>query len=257
MLLGNYNVFQKSCGRFTSGSSLSDDRGAWNKSGSIRNRYVGWASLDKKAALPGGYLPGYSWSWAISSGGMSCRILDASGTVSSANLAGELNGVANLTGTGNITNALATLIVSAVAALTGTGNITNANIQAVLAAVAALTGSGTISTATLIALGTLAASVSGSGDTSSTLTATGELTSDISSVGEVLSTANVGDAVWQTLLEAGFDASRILRIVAAASAGKSSGGPDAPVFRNLGDTADMIIGVADGNGNRTSATYGS
>jgi hypothetical protein len=44
-----------------------------------------------------------------------------------------------------------------------------------------------------------------------------------------------------------------LRIVLAAVAGKTSGGPATQVFRNLADTADRLTTVADGSGNRTSA----
>lgn len=255
MLIGNYNVLQKSCGRFTSGSSLSDDRGAWGKNGALRGRYVGWAGLDAKSALPDGYQPSYAWSWAKSSGGMSCR-MTASSSMSGSGAMG-LNAQADLTGTGDITNALATLIVSASADLTGSGTISNANLLATLAASANLTGSGDVTAASLTALGWASAGLTGTGTTNATLTGIGELSADITVTGDLLSTANVGDAVWQTLIEAGYDASRVLRIIAAATAGKSSSGPDTPIFRNLGDTEDMISGTADGNGNRTAATYGA
>lgn len=65
------------------------------------------------------------------------------------------------------------------------------------------------------------------------------------------------NAVWAKALETGFTADRILRIVASAVAGKVSGGPGSPVFRNLQDNADVITGTADANGNRTAATYGA
>lgn len=64
-------------------------------------------------------------------------------------------------------------------------------------------------------------------------------------------------ATWAEVLETGFDASRILRIIAAATAGKLTGEPGSPVFRNLADTQNQITGVADTNGNRQTATYGS
>lgn len=62
--------------------------------------------------------------------------------------------------------------------------------------------------------------------------------------------------VWNMVLEAGFTADRILRIIAAAVAGKVSGGPASPVFRNLGDTQDQVAGTADADGNRTPSSYG-
>lgn len=67
----------------------------------------------------------------------------------------------------------------------------------------------------------------------------------------------VADAVWAKALETGFSADRILRIVAAAVAGKVSGGPGSPVFRNLQDTGNVVTGTADSQGNRTAASYGA
>jgi hypothetical protein len=58
-------------------------------------------------------------------------------------------------------------------------------------------------------------------------------------------------------VETGFTLRRALRIIAAGVAGKSSGGPGSPVFRNLGDTADQITGTADTDGDRSAATYGA
>lgn len=67
----------------------------------------------------------------------------------------------------------------------------------------------------------------------------------------------MGIAPWTEVLETGFSASRILRIIAAATAGKVTGEPGSPVFRDLQDANNMITGTADANGNRSAATYGS
>jgi hypothetical protein len=71
------------------------------------------------------------------------------------------------------------------------------------------------------------------------------------------STASIVDAVLDDELEAGFSVARTLRIIAASTAGKVTGGPDGPIFRNLSDTANQITGVATEDGNRTTATYGT
>ena len=71
------------------------------------------------------------------------------------------------------------------------------------------------------------------------------------------STASIVDAVMDDELETGFSVARTLRIIAASTAGKVTGGPDGPVFRNLSDTANQITGVATEDGNRTTATYGT
>jgi len=70
-----------------------------------------------------------------------------------------------------------------------------------------------------------------------------------------------GDApsvqVWSNVLEPGFTADRILRIIAAAVAGKTTDTPTSFVARNLADTQNQINGVVDPSTGRTSATYGS
>lgn len=58
-------------------------------------------------------------------------------------------------------------------------------------------------------------------------------------------------------VESGHTLRRAIRIIAAAVAGKSSGGAGGFTARNLGDTADQITGTADGSGNRTAASYGA
>ena len=210
--------------------------------------------------------------------------LVGSGTITNANAAAVLSAVAALTGSGDITNATGALILVLVAALLGSGDITNADGIAVLNGIAALVGSGDISNANINALGILQSVLSGSSSVSLTIAAIGELISSITVTGSTLTTANVADAVWNalaaqyngpgtlgqllndsgssgnpwdTLIDAGFSAQQILRIIAAAVAGKSSGGPATPVFRNVADTKDQISGTADTSGNRINITYGS
>ena len=65
---------------------------------------------------------------------------------------------------------------------------------------------------------------------------------------------DVATAVWASLLDGAFSASDIMRINAAVSAGKTSGQPTAPVFRDLNDTVNRVVGTVDTNGNRTAVT---
>jgi hypothetical protein len=58
-------------------------------------------------------------------------------------------------------------------------------------------------------------------------------------------------------LEAGFDVGRALRVIAAAVAGKTTGGPAGFTARNLSDTEDQIVGTATSDGNRTPTSYGA
>lgn len=66
----------------------------------------------------------------------------------------------------------------------------------------------------------------------------------------------VAEAVLAAEVHTGFSFARMVRTIAAAVAGKTTGGPGGFVARNLPDTADQITGAADADGNRTSASYG-
>lgn len=66
--------------------------------------------------------------------------------------------------------------------------------------------------------------------------------------------ASLAAKVWTQILESGFSAERILRILASVAAGKN--GATENDFRNLSDTQDQVNGTVAG-GKRTAATYGS
>lgn len=263
MLIGNGIRLASSNPMRTMGgaSAFNIERSNYGRNGAMNNFYAGdatveaGASIANKSAFPVGYVDPYCWHPAMKSGGMACRVIAGTGEVTSANGANGYNIDADLTGTGDVTEAIGALIVSAVASLTGSGEVTAASMAGIIEAAASLTGSGEVAAA-IGAIVEMVAGLTGEGTVSAEATAKGSMASEITVTGDLLSTANVGDAVWSTLLEAGFTASQIVRIVAAATAGASSGGPSSPVFRNLGDTDDMISGTADSNGNRSSITYG-
>jgi hypothetical protein len=54
--------------------------------------------------------------------------------------------------------------------------------------------------------------------------------------------------------ETGYTVRQALRLIAAVLCGKASGGPTNVIFRNLGDTANRVVTIADGNGNRSTVT---
>ncbi|MBL8756330.1 MAG: hypothetical protein JNK15_23755 [Planctomycetes bacterium] len=249
VLLGRFSSLLKSPGRLFCGVT-STLPGNWNNPGAVRNRWVGWAGLNKTLAHPVGYNPEYSIYDAPSSGGIaSTGLVVGDGGVTSGNLAGGLNGDAALVGTGDITNAACGLIVSAVAALVGSGSI-SASMVASLQAVAGLAGSGDL-TGSLGALAGLAASLAGSGATSATAGASGSMQAGIVVTGDLLNTANVGSAVWASLLEGSYSAADILRILAAIAAGKTDITGSTVTFRDLNDIADRVVAAMTGS-ERTS-----
>lgn len=77
-------------------------------------------------------------------------------------------------------------------------------------------------------------------------------------IDDIPTSAQIRDAVFARTMETGFDFDRMIRIVAAAVAGKVTGSPGLPVFRNLADTIDQITGTAVASGDRDPVpTYGA
>ena len=262
MLLGNYSVLSKSPGRFLAGSTTSVEgqvRSNWNKSGMQRARIVqdrgGSSTALYKYAEPTGYYQPYTWMFPQTSGEIgSTKFITGSGTVASGNLAGGLNAVAPLTGAGDISSAVAALIVSAVANLTGSGTVSSAALNAIQNAIASLTGSGDAS-ATILAKGIILAAIVGTGTTGgSTISASGVLAAGIKAYTD-LTAQGAADAVWAQILETGYSAEDILRLFAAALAGKVSGAAGPTItFRDINDTIDRIVADVDSSGNRTTVT---
>lgn len=195
-----------------------------------------------------------------------------------ADLVPTLNGAIDFTGTGDLT-AEAALVISMAIAMTGSGTL-SASIVGLLNMSIDLEGSGDLS-ADLFGIASMLIALEGSGDLDATIAAYGNMEIDIVVTGTGLTTANVGQAVWSALaasndeagtmgeklndagsaanpwteiIESGYTAAEILRILASVAAGKSSGQPTSPVFRDLGDTKDRVSGTVDGSGNRTNVT---
>lgn len=70
-LIGNRSVYNKSPGRFLSGTAISGDRSSFSKHGMIRNSYQ---SLNAKAAIPCGYQSPGAWVMAKTAGGLSSHL---------------------------------------------------------------------------------------------------------------------------------------------------------------------------------------
>lgn len=233
------------------------------------------AVLDTAAHPVGHYLPRV-WQAPISDGEMSMRT-DGAGDLSG-NLIPSRAMSLDLTGAGDL-EATAGLAVAMALAMTGSGTF-EASIVGLLNASLDMTGSGDLS-ADLFGIANLVLNMLGSGDLEATIAAYGNMTLDIVVTGTGLTTANVGQAVWAALaasnndagtmgeklndagsasnpwtevIESGFTAAEILRLIAAATAGKMSGADTGTVtFRDLGDTKDRVVADVDATG-RTNVT---
>lgn len=185
----------------------------------------------------------------------------------------------DLTGSGAF-SAAASLVISMLADLSGSGSLT-ATINGRLDATVDFTGSSSFS-AGMSGIAALVADLTGSGDLDATISAFGDMEIDIVVTGTGLTTANVGQAVWAAIaasnndagtmgeklndagsaanpwtevIESGYTAAQILRIIAASTAGKTTGaGTASMTFTGIDGTTDRIVGTMDNDGNRTNVT---
>jgi hypothetical protein len=243
------------------------------RTAATRNLTAGQGITDDTVALPSGNRHPSAWMMPQKPGALASRnSVTGTGGMTDADIWAVKLAEAALVGQGDL-SAIGSLIVQAIADLTGTGEITDADVKAFLAAVASLTGSGTVSAADLEGFGAVLAAVSGSGTLAgSTLTGVGELDADLVVTGTGLTTANVGQSVWAAIasanntagtmgeklndagsasnpwtevIESGYTAAEILRLLAAVAQGDATGLEGAaPVFKSI-----------DGSKNRIEATY--
>lgn len=236
------------------------------------------ASVSDKAGFPNGYRhPGW-WVPPMKSGSLaSYAEIEGDGDMAGAGAMGK-NAQADLSGVGDLAG-VAQLIISMVAALTGSGTIDNAALLAYLQLAADLAGSGDMDGA-IGAIAWAEANVAGDGDLAAIIYALGTLAADISSSGAVLDTSNVAAAVWGALaasnndvgtmgeklndagsasnpwtevIESGYTAAEILRLLAAVAQGDATGMTTSPVFKSIDGTKDRVTGTVSG-GNRTVST---
>lgn len=214
----------------------------FHRTGAQHNLTAGQGITDDKVGLPSGYRHPSCWVMPQKAGALAARKTMLGVGAATISMAGGVNGVAALAGAGDMAGTGA-LIVSLVAALTGSGTISNAAAIAYLNLAASLAGAGDLAGAAT-AIGHASAALSGAGDTSGTATALGTLAASIIVTGDVLNTANVGAAVWQEVIEAGFTAEQILRIIASFAAGDGAdleGGN--PAFTGLDGATTRIAGT--------------
>jgi hypothetical protein len=272
-LIGNGSYLHMSPGRFLSGATLSGDRANFNKSGTDRNKYL---FMDKKNSVPNGYAPGYSHTPAQKSGGMaSYKELEAS-ISNTALLVSGINVSASLDGAIAITQAQLDQIIDLISSISASISTTNAQLSAVADLVASISASMSVTDAQLGAIVGLIASLSASISVSADNFATAALEADMSAQNElspgalaaslwnaVASEYNAGGTMgeklntasspWTEVIESGYTAEEVLRILLAVAAGKTDISGTTVTFRNVADTADRVTATMTGS-ERTSIT---
>lgn len=215
-LIGSHSVLNKNPGRAFGGSTVSDSRAQWNKSGAVRNHYWGEAAFNLISGVPDGTEPPYSWVIPQRGGALSSvNEANGSGTITPS-MASGINVETALAGVG-ILNADATAIAKVLASLAGVGTISSASMIGVVQATANLAGAGTIS-ASLGALVQIACSILASGDITSALSLTVKLESTIPGAGSLTSTVQTPANLVSALTGTGtITSAALVRMVDVAS----------------------------------------
>jgi hypothetical protein len=289
VLLANYAVQNRNCGAFT-GNAFTNPMALFNPT-VFNGFYVGDAAVSgetSKSAFNNGYATtadgGTAWHLSPKAGGLACNTLTGTGSLSITSLSLGKALEAALTGSGEISAASLALIVQLAADLTGTGMISAATLQAITNLSAALSGSGSISAAALSLVVALQADLTGSGSLAGNLRGTAGLAADIVVTGTGLTTSNVGAAVWSaiaaanndagtmgeklndagssgnpwaTVIESGYTAEEILRLIAAYVAGNATGLDGAAQFTGLDGSTVRIEGTVTGGTRAITALDGS
>lgn len=214
----------------------------FHRTGAMRNITAGNGITSVLVALPDGNRHPSAWMMPQKPGALAARNNIVGSGRATISMVGGKNAEAALSGFGSLVG-VAQLVISMVAALTGSGTISSASAVAFLQLAATLAGEGDLAGAAT-AIGHAAAALSGSGTATSTIRATGALAADITVSGDLLTASTVGSAVWGKIIEAGYTAEQILRIIAAQAAGAATGLEGAnPQFTGLDGTTIRIDGT--------------
>lgn len=161
-----------------------------------------------RVALPVGSNPETSFYPPQEAGGMALRSISSSSLT--AILIPELLMDIDLTGSGDL-DATASLAISMLCAMTGSGTLT-ADIVGELNASIDFTGIGELS-AGIKGVGSMFIDMLGSGDLEATIAGYGNMSIDIVVTGTGLTTANVGQAVWSSILPGNYSTDEAGKIV--------------------------------------------
>lgn len=261
-VIGNYSVLNKTPGRHIAGSSVAGAAQAFVRSNYNRNsdwRAFSLQSEDvpstilKFAAKPDGYgatgwaLP--TTAGALSSVNQSNGVAAFTGSLAAGrNLVGTFDGAATFTGTGQ-------LVVSGSGTFAGVAAF-EGNIIAALAASGTFSGVASwagATTAIAHATGTFA----GVASFEAIRYATGSMSGSFAPAVTLEAAGFSSYLLDQEDIETGLTLRQALRLVAAATAGKISGGGTATITitNAVADDVDRIIATVDTDGNRSAITY--
>lgn len=193
MLIGNYSVYNKSCGSFFGNASQTTSVGIFGKTNSNRNKFL---SFDQKNSVPWGYGINYSWTLAQKSGGMASDSFIDGLTTTNITLYGGYGLSSSIYGSSQITQAILNLIVSALATLSGFSSLSS-DIVGKLEAASTIAASGNL-TSSIQALANVVADITSGSNTNFNVSAIASISANVTPFTE-LSPASLAAAVWNAL----------------------------------------------------------
>ena len=238
------------------GGSPANLRSMWGRT-ERGNLTIGQGVTSALAGVPYGHRHPSAWLMPRSAGALSgFTAVQAQLTVGTLNVAAGRNLVGPTTVTWSVGPSQLELIVSATGSATATWTLSGT-----LAAAVGLTGASSLTFtvgpttlgAIIDALGTSPVTFVGS----ATVRATGNLAGDITPF-TTLSPENLALKVWQYVIESGYSAEQIMRVLTSVAAGKSDivaggGGSATVTFRDLADTKNRVAAGMTGS-ERTTIT---
>ncbi len=228
--------------------------GNWDKIACKRNLTAGEGFTSDLVAIPSGYTNKYTFVMPQKAGGIkSFREAEGEATatlllVGGKNAVGTADGVAMVTGT-------AQLVVSGQGTADGVATVSG-NLQAALNGAGSSAGAATAS-GTIGALAWAVGTAAGVATTSAVRYATGQLQGSIAPA-VTLDAANFSTYLLdEEDIETGMTLRQAMRLIAAATGGKVSGGGTTTItFSNaVADDQSRIVATVDNDGNRTAITY--
>lgn len=261
------------------GSFPNISLGNTHNSESRRNIFMGEAGISAKSSIPAGARHPVAWLMPQKAGGLSSHNNALVASSQTGNAVRGLPGSGESTVTLTVTDAtgglivsgsgLATISVSATASIlsiasaSGQATITITP-NALIGALAGISGEATvtISHAAIIkavgymsGLSTNETEFSAAALANAVWQATAASYNDTGTMGEKLNDAGSASNPWTEVIESGYTAAEILKLLAAINLGKVSGaGTGTETFRDIGDTKDRVVAVVDSSGNRTAIT---
>ena len=215
-LIGNRSVLLKSPGRFLSGTVAAGERSNFNGRGKVNNSFQAFSRF---AAMPNGHAAPSAWSLPRRAGYMSS--VNFAGLTLTTTAAGSMGlpaeGSTSITFAADATGQL-------IASGNGTASLTFA---ATGAAVATLTGIGSASMV-FGASASIGAEASVSGAASFAFTAAvtpyaiGTMQGSTENA-QALTPSAISSAVWERVIEAGFTAEQLIRVMTSYAAGAATG----------------------------------